>query len=192
MRAFGILVIGLAGVVGACSGGESATTAPVPPEPVVECLGVPAATCQEIVSGARNDAPPGAVPMTIRAACTLALCTVQNGEVEIEVRYSNGETHTSGMGWAGADEPGIDQPGPVEPAVPGEPICLGVPVQTCRDLAASAASADTQGREVATITVRCRAVPCTTTTGSGDTVVLFVDDTSVTTEWSYENATPSG
>jgi hypothetical protein len=58
-------------------------------------------------------------------------------------------------------------------------------------MATSASENDTEGRAIASITVRCRAVPCSTTTGSGDTVVVFVDGTSVVTDWAYENAAPS-
>jgi hypothetical protein len=190
MRAVGIILIALGMLVGGCFGGGSATPAPVVLAPMIECVGIPERTCQEIVTEARRNAEPGSVPLSIKAACSSPQCTIQNGEVDIEVAYSNGVTSAWGMGWAGAEEPGV-APDPGAPIVPGEPVCLGVPALTCRELAESSSGADPQGREVASITVRCRAVPCTTTTGSGDTLIEFVDGTSVVTEWSYENATPS-
>lgn len=191
MRGIGIILIAFGAVLGGCFGGESAPSPPVLTAPAMECLGIPERTCQEIVTEARRNAEPGSVPLSIRATCSVAPCTLQNGEVSIEVAYSNGNTQAWGMGWSGAAEPG-EPPGPGEPAVPGEPVCLGVPAATCADLAASASSGDPQGREVASVTVRCRAVPCTTRAGTGDTLVLFEDGTSVVTEWSYENPVPSG
>lgn len=191
MRKIGIVLIALGAIVGGCFGGESAPSPPVVQGPAIECLGIPERTCQEIVTEARRNAEPGSVPLSIRATCSTAACTLQNGEVAIEVDYSNGNTQAWGMGWAGAEEPGI-APDPGGPAVPGEPVCMGVPAVPCRDLATSASDPDPGGREVASVTVRCRAVPCTTTTGSGDTLVEFVDGTSVVTEWSYEHPAPSG
>lgn len=190
MRRIGIVLIAFGAIVGGCFGGESAGTAPVVQAPAIECLGIPERTCQEIVTEARRNAEPGSVPLSIRATCSIEPCTIQNGEVSIEVTYSNGNTQAWGMGWAGAEEPGV-APDPGAPIVPGEPVCLGVPALTCRDLAESSMSADLQGREIASVTVRCRAVPCTTTAGSGDTLVAFVDGTSILTEWSYENPAPS-
>ncbi len=190
MRSIGLILIAFGAIVGGCFGGETAPSPPVVMAPAIECLGIPERTCQEIVTEARRNAEPGSVPLSIRAACTVAPCTLQNGEVSIEVDYSNGNTQAWGMGWSGAEEPGV-APDPGAPIVPGEPVCLGVPAVSCRDLAESASSADPQGREIASITVRCRAVPCTTTTGSGDTLVLFTDGTSTVTEWSYENPVPS-
>lgn len=191
MRTVGIILIAFGAIVIGCSGGESAPSPPAVQAPTIECTGIPERTCQEIVTEARRNAEPGSVPLSIRAVCSVAPCTLENGEVSIEVAYSNGNTQAWGMGWAGAEEPGV-APDPGAPIVPGEPVCLGVPAQTCRDLAASASSADPQGREIASITVRCRAVPCTTTTGSGDTLIVFADGESITTDWAYEHPVPSG
>jgi hypothetical protein len=190
MRAVGIILIALGALVSGCFGGESATPAPVVLAPMIECVGIPERTCQEIVTEARRNAEPGSVPLSIRATCSIPACTLLNGDVAIEVDYSNGNTMAWGTGWSGAEEPGV-APDPGAPIVPGEPVCLGVPALTCRDLAESSTSADPQGREIASITVRCRAVPCTTTTGSGDTLVVFTDGTSTITEWAYESPVPS-
>lgn len=191
MRALGILVIAIGAIAAGCVAGETAPSPPVVTAPTIECLGIPERTCQEIVTEARRNAEPGSVPLSIRAACRSPQCTIQNGEVDIEVAYSNGSGQAWSMGWASAEGPGV-APDPGAPVVPGEPVCLGVPALTCRDLAESSSSADPQGREISSITVRCRAVPCTTTAGSGDTLVEFVDGTSIMTEWSYENPVPSG
>lgn len=191
MRAIGVILIAFGAIVGGCFGGETAPTAPEILAPVIECLDIPERTCQEIVTEARRNADSGSIPVSIRASCSVPPCTLQNGEVSIEVDYSNGNTQAWGMGWSQAEEPGV-APDPGEPAVPGEPVCVGVPAVTCRDLAASASSADPQGREITSVTVRCRAVPCTATAGAGDTLVLFGDGTSALTEWSYENPVPSG
>ncbi len=189
MRAIAILLIAFGAIVGGCLGGESAPSPPAVQAPMIECLGIPERTCQEIVTEARRNAEPGSFPLSIRARCSLPACTVQNGYVAIEVAYSNGNTQAWGMGWSGAEEPGV-APDPGAPVVAGEPVCLGVPAVTCRDLAASASSADPQGREIASITVRCRAVPCTATTGSGDTLIVLIDGDSITTDWAYDNPAP--
>jgi hypothetical protein len=101
-------------------GGPSSTPTPVQMIPPVECVGVPAQTCQEIVADARRNARPGTFLVHVRAVCTRAVCTLQDGDVTIDSQYSDGHTESMGMGWSGAidvappppDVPGGDSPAP--------------------------------------------------------------------------------
>jgi len=104
----GVIVLGL---LAAACGGPSPTPAPVEMIQPIECIGIPANTCQEIVAEARRNARPGTFPVHIRAVCTRAQCTFQEGDVAIDVLYSDGHTESWGMGWSGE----ID-------VAPGDPI----------------------------------------------------------------------
>jgi hypothetical protein len=195
MRRAAIQLLALGAIclsITACSGG-TATPPTVQLQAAVDCQGIPAGTCQEIVTDARRNAEPGTVPVAIRAVCISPPCTLQVGEVEVQVQYSNGTTQAFSMGWAQAEPEEAPVPGgvPADGGLPGDPVCHGVPDRPCREMAASAAGDDPQGREIESVIVRCRAVPCTSTRGSGDTVVLFTDGTSTTSEWDYDTAVPA-
>jgi hypothetical protein len=188
MLGLGTICLGIA----ACFGGEVPPPPPVQLQAAVDCQGIPAGTCQEIVTDARRNAEPGTIPVAIKAVCTSPPCTPQSGEVQVEVQYSNGSGQAFSMGWAEAEPGEAPVPGgfPDDGGLEGDPVCQGVPAEPCREMAATPAGDDLDGREIQSITVRCRAVPCTTTTGSGDTIVMFADGTSVVTDWSYENPAP--
>lgn len=152
-----------------------------PPQPVanpqVVCLGVPDQACKEAfdISGA----VPGSVAQVV-VQCTVPICTVLNGEADVTVVFIDGRRESSGYGWAGA----APAPAPVRPPAPLTiaPVCLGVPLQQCFDMAATGPEGNGVGPDVASITVRCSDV-CTTG-GSGQTTYEFVDGRpSVTVMW---------
>jgi hypothetical protein len=91
----GLLLLG-------CGDEPVVSSMPIDGGPPVDCVAIPAATCQTIVNDARSNAEPGTIPIRIRAICTRPPCTIQRGEVEATVQYSNGRTDTYGMAWEGA------------------------------------------------------------------------------------------
>lgn len=166
----------------------------LPPAPPVDCRGIPAATCGEIVKDARaNAGEPGVVPVSIRAVCTRAACTQAEGEVQVDVRYSDGREDHFTMGWSSAMD-GLGQPrGPAPIAsLPVEPVCQGVPAEMCREQAfvglANGGLAP-EPLEVGSIVVTCTRVPCTEAAGDGDTTVTYVDGSTHAASWSYEGGT---
>ena len=110
----------VAALVAGCLGDDSLE--PLPPGPPVDCRAIPAVTCQQIVDDARRNADPGTAPVRIRAVCT-TMCTPRSGDVQVDVRYSDGRRQSYGMSWTGA-EPGAGQapapaPSAPPPSVPG-------------------------------------------------------------------------
>lgn len=176
----GLLAVAL--LVAGCRG-LTATAAPVLMGPPVECVGIPAQTCQQIVADARGNAEPGTVPVRIRAVCTALPCTPQRGDVSVEVVYSNGRTDTYGMGWSSAPEP-VPPIGPAE--LPVEPVCQGVPQGPCRDRALETVGADPNRAAIRGILVRCTAASCTDASGTGQTIVTYGDGGTSTSDWGYE------
>jgi hypothetical protein len=159
---------------------------PLPPGPPLECIGVPAATCQQAQQDARNNAAPGVVPVRVRVVCTSATCTPETGEVQVDVGYSDGRRDGYEMSWASAGEAPVGEP--LE--LPVEPVCQGVPAVPCGDAALSAFGS-VLGQEVASIVVTCAAAPCTDASGETSTTVTFADGTEETQSSSYLGATPS-
>jgi hypothetical protein len=185
MRATGWL-LGLALIVGGCLEAEPARTDDAPVGQPVECIGIPAQTCTEIVTDARRNAEPGTFPIRIRAACSRPVCTIRDGQAQVDVDYTNGRHDSFGIGWAGAAPAG----GPGRP--PGlaiEPICQGVPRGPCRGAVVDID--DGSGRAVRAVIVRCTAATgCSDTKGEGDILITFEDGTTATTSWGYEGASP--
>jgi hypothetical protein len=116
--------------------------------------------------------------------CTAPVCTIQDGEAEVTVVFIDGRRESSGYGWAGAGGGAAPAPIPVKPPVPLTiaPVCLGVPLAQCVDIATTGPEGEGVGPEIASITVRCSNV-CTNG-GSGETTYEFKDGRpSVTTMW---------
>ena len=159
----------LAILVAAC---DTADT-PRQPQPVanpqVACLAVPEGACKGAfdISGAA----PGSVAQIV-VQCTAPVCTNDNGEADVTIVFIDGRRESSGYAWAGAEAP------PLTIA----PVCLGVPLAHCLDVAATGPEGEGVGPEVASITVRCTTV-CTNG-GSGQTTYEFKDGrASVTIMW---------
>ena len=105
------------------------------PGEAFSCVGVPPQTCQQTLRDARTNADPGTTVVALRITCTKVPCTDQEGEASVEVGYSNGRRDSYSMGWAGA-EAAPQPPVPTELLV--EPVCNGVPRETCLEFAQSA------------------------------------------------------
>lgn len=167
------LIVTACGVVG--TGGLE----PLPPGPPLECVGVPAMTCQQANQDARNNAAPGVVPVRVRVVCTSATCTPEAGEVQVDIGYSDGRRDGYAMSWASAGEAPVSDPDelPVE-------VCQGVPEAPCQD-AAQGAVARFGGQKVASIVVTCTVRECTDAAGETSTTVTFADGTSETQSSGY-------
>lgn len=182
-------VVALAIVVLATGcGGPASTRTPVDFVPPVECIGIPAETCQQIVRDARANADPGTFPVRIRAVCSQVPCTPQRGDVSVDIEYSNGRRDSYGMGWAGGI--GADpEPPPEAVVLPVEPTCLGVPPGPCRERALETVGANGDTADIVAIVVRCTpnatTRACTELAGAGQTVLTFADGSTQTADWGY-------
>ncbi|CAN5607722.1 hypothetical protein BH20CHL7_BH20CHL7_13180 [soil metagenome] len=187
VRSFFAVVV-LTGFVGSLAACEPASQATVPVEGIapVECVGIPEATCREVVAGARGNAAPGTFPVSIRAVCAQPECTAASGDVQVDVQYSDGRRETYNMGWAGPAMPG-DGPDVPEPGLTVEPICQGVPAVQCREMALGATGGGPDGLRLLSIVVVCTRPPCTATSGDGDSIATYEDGTRLTSGWSYRN-----
>ena len=183
------VLIAMGALVAGCLGASATLPPPVMP---VQCVGIPAQTCQQIVNDARKNADPGTIPLQIRAVCT-GSCTPAAGNVQVDILYSNNRRDSYGMGWSGAVEPAPGGPAPAEPSLPVEPVCQGVPAGPCRDQAISGAMGGPGidgAPPVVRIEVRCTSAPCTESAGSGDTLVTRSDGSTSTSSWSYAGSAP--
>jgi hypothetical protein len=174
-----IAVLAWSFVVAACMPFAPTPVPIIPEEPILDCRGVLAVTCQEVVADARLNAEPGEVPVRVQVVCSARPCTLASGEADVAVQYSSGRTSTYQMGWSNA-EPQAAPPPPI-PA----PTCEGLPAQPCAEWAASAAMSVSDASQIASIVVRCRPGPCDDTRGEGETVVTLLDGTTTTSGWSY-------
>ncbi len=151
--------------------------------PQVVCLAVPDQPCKQAFD--ITGAAPGSVAQVV-VQCTAPVCTVQDGEANVTVVFIDGRRESSGYGWAGAGGGGVAAPPPI-PVQPPEPltispVCLGVPLAQCLDMAATGPEGEGVGPEVRSITVRCTDI-CTNG-GSGQTTYEFKDGRpSVTIMW---------
>jgi hypothetical protein len=101
MRSIGWF-LGLALLVAACIGEEPVATDPGPGQQPAGCIGIPSQTCAEIIADAKRNGDPGTVPVEIRAVCRHAVCTIQDGDAQVDIVYSNGRRDSFVMGWAAA------------------------------------------------------------------------------------------
>jgi hypothetical protein len=98
-----IAVLAWSFVVAGCMPFAPTPVPVIPAEPILDCRGVLAVTCQEVVADARLNAEPGEVPVRIRVACSRPPCTLASGEADVMVQYSSGRTSTYQMGWSSAE-----------------------------------------------------------------------------------------
>lgn len=168
--------------VSACALPGPTPIANPPAQPIVECLGVPADICQGAVGDARRNAPPGTVPVRVQVRCTAPVCVPASGQAEVAIQYSDGSTSTLGSGWEQA-VPGNQAP----PVLPLAPVCAGVPLERCREMALSAVPGADDRPPIVSIVVTCTRPPCTEATGDGDVVVTYADRSTSESSWSYRN-----
>jgi hypothetical protein len=108
MRRF-ITVLAWALMVAGCMPFAPTPVPIIPGEPILDCRGIQAVTCQEVVADARLNAEPGEVPVRIQVVCSRLPCTPDSGEADVAVQYSSGRTSTYQMGWSNA-EPEVAPP----------------------------------------------------------------------------------
>lgn len=183
MRAVRPLLVSLGLLIGACSPAGPTPNTNLPAQPVVDCIAVPPDICQGAVRDARLNAPPGSVPVRVQVRCTAPVCRPASGQTEVNIRYSDGTTSTMGSAWEQA-VPGGQAPPPVLPLAP---VCAGVPLEQCRDMALSAIPAAEDRPPIVSIVVTCTAPSCTEATGDGDVVVTYADRSTSEGSWSYRN-----
>ena len=175
-----VIVTALATTLGACGIGFTSIEAPVSGR---VCDRVPQSVCASSLADAEQNAPPGAGGVVgIEVRCTVASCTDAAGDATIRVTYANGQTTSSGMGWAQAAPAPVGPP-PAATPLPVEPVCRGVPQDWCRDMAASA-DATAGGPPIVSIVVTCTTV-CTTSAGDGKTDVMYADGSKGGSSWNY-------
>jgi len=158
--------------------------------PRIACTDVPDVKCDEAVAAVARSMP-NEHPVVIEVLCVSAPCTESSGAMQTIVTLADGN-HLRGTPQAWAD-PAATDGGPVQappPAGPGrvplpvEPICQGVPIQSCRDMASGVEDAN-GARTVVSIVVRCTKGPCTDKSGEGETKIIFSDGSQQTGGWSY-------
>ena len=157
--------------------------ASVPAEPVVDCLAAPPETCRQALADAAANAPAGERPVRVRLTCSLATCTAVNGAAQVDVWYSDGSIESYATEWAGpGDEPA---PGDSAPILSVVPLCIGLDLARCRDMARNIIVPVGSPGLVLSIVVTCRAAACTATEGRGTTRVTFQDGTMREADWAY-------
>ena len=170
----------------------AAACEPVQPvgETRVDCQGVPPQHCQQALVDARASSNVPLVALIVR--CSAPPCTLQQGQIDIQAQYADGNTTGWGSGWSEAVPApappgggGFEDPGGAP--LPIDPVCLGVPDLTCQDMAQQAMNNVQPGSPpVASITIRCTAA-CLPNKGEGKSVVVFADGTNMTSDWGYES-----
>lgn len=170
-------------LVGACSLPGPTPIVNPPAQPLVDCVGVPPDICQGAVRDARLNAPPGSVPVRVQVRCTAQVCLPASGQTQVDVQYSDGTTTGFGSAWEQAG-PGNQPPPPV---LPVQPICVGVPLEPCRETALSAVSMGEGRPPVVSIRVTCTAPPCTVASGDGEMVATYADGSTAESSWGYRN-----
>jgi hypothetical protein len=165
----------------ACGIFQSAPVGPQGPQ-AVQCEGLDDAACQAVIAqtGAANRR---ATQILVR--CMVPVCTAAEGDAQITLFFPDGSTETSSHAWASAPQPApVGEP--PEPGQPFEPICLGVPLQQCRDMADIGSDPEFGQHPIASVTVRCKGI-CTPLRGEGTTIIKYLDGTpDQTVDWGYE------
>lgn len=168
--------------VGGCALSGPTPVAVPPGQPLIECVGVPPDICQGAFRDAGLNAPPGAVAVRIQVRCTARVCLPTSGQTEVTIQYSDGTTSTFGNAWEQA-VPGNQAP----PVLPLAPVCAGVPLERCREMALSAVPGEDDRPPIVSIVVTCTKPPCTEARGDGDVVVTYADRSTSEGSWSYRN-----
>jgi hypothetical protein len=183
-------VMSLAATVAACGyllpGAGRPPNVGDPPAGGFECVGVVPSKCNDFLNEARARGPVAA----IRIRCLMATCTDREGEVEITVWRPGGNVEQSGAGWMApiqAPPIGVGE----DPTPPVLPMCLGVPLDWCHQLASQVPTElePGQAEQVQSISVRCTGT-CSASSGEGVTVVVLRDGQRHETGWGYDGTAP--
>ena len=93
-----LLALVIAGATGGCQLLE------VPPPPPAfgskDCIGVPEATCQELLQGRISSRAP-VVLVGYRVTCKVASCTADAGEAQASLLWADGTSETFASTWFG-------------------------------------------------------------------------------------------
>ena len=117
-----------------------------------ECVGFPAAVCQNQVADLEQEGQDHGGVAGYRFVCTTARCDAAAGEGIAAVVFGDGTRREGGFGYGAA----ADAPTATDPPLTVTPQCLGVPESWCTDFARTAAAeAVRAGETVAAITVAC-------------------------------------
>jgi hypothetical protein len=163
-----------------------------PASPRISCQGVPTERCDEAVASVELSLP-NTTPTAIEVICVSGTCTPESGAMDTVVTLADGsQLRSTTITWSqDVPAPGLGKPvpevavPPIEPVVPVEPQCQGVPLSWCRTMAETAFG-ELSDQAVASILVRCGELPCTNEHGAGETLVTYADGTSQTSGWEYE------
>jgi hypothetical protein len=128
----------------------------------------------------------------IQVNCVSTPCSAASGTITTTVILADGRRlDTEPLSWfdpTATNDGNLDTPPPGKPppdGLPVEPICQGVALDMCRQMA-SGTGEDGHG-VVVSILVRCKAI-CTNQSGEGQTIWTFEDGSQSTSEWGYANA----
>jgi hypothetical protein len=166
------------------------------PGPHVECSGIPAARCPELIHEAeRMSGRAGGPPITsITIRSVNPPCTEQACQGETVVVYADGTSASSGWGWQAAGPAPAAPSGPLPTRPPDgivRPTCIAVPADKCAEFADAGRLPDaTPDPTIVAIEVACTKLPCTDELGMGATTIVHQDGTRETTGWSYSTGGP--
>ena len=180
-----MFITGLVPVLLAACGVVSPGEARLPPG-TQECIGLDQGQCAQVLRSIAGN--PNARPVAWRIRCT-SVCDRESGDVEMTITWSDGRTETSGMGWAGALEPGFGPPPPAAPIPTPQvpPTCVAVPAEQCAIWWAQANETLTeeQRTQVVRVLIECTTT-CTLLEGEGRTTLLLQDGTRIQpSTWGY-------
>ena len=180
-----IFTLCLAPLLLAACGVFGSGQAPLPPG-TQDCIGLEQGQCAQVIRGIAGN--PNAKPVAWRVRCT-SVCDRERGDVEMTVTWSDGDTETFGMSWAGALEPGVGPPAPAEPLPTPQvpPTCVAVPAEQCAVWwrQANETLTEEQRTQVVRVLIECTTT-CTLFEGEGRTTVIMKDGTRVeVATWGY-------
>jgi hypothetical protein len=115
-----VLATTLLVVLGACGAVTTPPALTIPPQPIVDCLAVPAERCSAALAQAQVDAPRGSAPLRIRMTCSQPACTVVGGAAQVDAWFSDGSVSSWDTAWSGALEV-APAPAPEEAILPVTP-----------------------------------------------------------------------
>lgn len=159
----------------------------LPPAPIVDCLATDAQTCASALADARANAPAGTVPLRVRVTCSQPVCRPASGVAQVDVWYTDGSVDSYAMTWDGgpAAAPPPRDEAPDEPILAIDPVCIGIDIGRCREMAKSIIVPVGQTGRVVSVVVTCTGPRCTKADGQGTTRVTFEDGTSREADWAY-------
>lgn len=158
----------------------------------VDCVAVPAATCDEIAAGVEPHVS-GARAVAIRIACTAPTgCSAASGTASVDVAYEDGTRSSTGQAWQDAEASGgVIAPEPGGPGLPVRPVCVGIDPATCAERAAEMIDHGAGAPAIRSILVKCTTT-CTPTRGEGTVTITYADGSTTNGGFGYEGVVGGG